>query len=208
MNERSDAIHMALTPVPHPVTGLLPASHSGQAGPSGAPLSPVALAPLSPEVADFQDYRAYLTAWFQWKKQVQPHFSGAVFAKKAGFNSHTLLGMVIRGQRNLSSTSIRSFCRALGLQGREATHFEKLVLLNQARNADDQSHYQAELHEVSKAASPQQLRTLTFAVSRKDLGKLMERIDEFERHIQAEFAGDEMDQVLVVNAALVASCNA
>ena len=37
----------------------------------------------------------------------------SIFAKKAGFNSHTLLGMVIRGQRNLSATSIRAFCRAL-----------------------------------------------------------------------------------------------
>lgn len=112
--------------------------------------APVSLAPVSPDVYAFQDFRAYLSTWFQWKKQVQPHYSGAIFAKKAGFNSHTLLGMVIRGQRNLSATSIRAFCRALGLKGKEATYFEKLVLFNQARNPDDQAYYFEQLMLVSK----------------------------------------------------------
>ena len=79
--------------------------------------SPVSLAPTSPDVYAFQDFRVYLATWFQWKKQVQPHYSGAIFAKKAGFNSHTLLGMVIRGQRNLSATSIRVFLPRAGPQG-------------------------------------------------------------------------------------------
>ena len=111
MTERTDS--SLQTPVLQPphVGGLMPLPPLSQ--------SPVSLAPVSPDVYAFQDFRAYLTAWFQWKKQVQPHYSGAIFAKKAGFNSHTLLGMVIRGQRNLSATSIRAFCRALGLKGKE-----------------------------------------------------------------------------------------
>jgi uncharacterized protein (TIGR02147 family) len=123
----------------------------GQAPAAPAAQAPVSLAPTAPDLYAFQDYRAYLSAWFAWKKQVQPHYSGAIFAKKAGFNSHTLLGMVIRGQRNLSATSIRSFCRALNLKGKEATYFEKLVLFNQARNPDDQSYFFEQLLQVSKA---------------------------------------------------------
>jgi uncharacterized protein (TIGR02147 family) len=147
MTERTDSTPLAHTPSSQPLAGLL----SPQAIQSLS-VSPPTLgaASVSPDVYAFQDFRAYLTAWFQWKKQVQPHYSGAIFAKKAGFNSHTLLGMVIRGQRNLSATSIRAFCRALGLKGKEATYFEKLVLFNQARNSDDQAYYFEQLLLVSK----------------------------------------------------------
>jgi uncharacterized protein (TIGR02147 family) len=124
-----------------PVSGMQPLS----------PAPAVGVTLPTPEVHAFQDFRIYLAAWFQWKKKMQPHYSGAIFAKKAGFNSHTLLGMVIRGQRNLSATTIRAFCRALGLKGKEATYFEKLVLFNQARNQDDQAYFFEQLVQVSKS---------------------------------------------------------
>jgi uncharacterized protein (TIGR02147 family) len=105
---------------------------------------------LGPDVFGYQDFRVFLADWLQWKKNLQPHYSGALFAKKAGFNSHTLLGMVIRGQRNLSPTSIRAFVRALSLRGKEANCFEKLVLFNQARNAEDKAYYLEQLIAVSR----------------------------------------------------------
>src|SRR5690242_6188056 len=66
-----------------------------------------------PDIYDFQDYREFLKTWFEWKKTIQPEYSGAVFSKMAGMNSHTLLGMVIRKKRNLSYQSIRNFTKAL-----------------------------------------------------------------------------------------------
>jgi uncharacterized protein (TIGR02147 family) len=105
----------------------------------------------SPSVFDFRDYRPYLGQWLQWKKQENPQYSGAIFAKKAGLKAHSLLGMVIRGERNLSYEPIRGFTRALGLKGRETAFFEKLVLFNQARSSDDKRVY---FEELLAAAQP------------------------------------------------------
>ena len=193
MTERIDSIGRVPTTLQPPYSG---------SGHVPVQRSHVALAPNPPEVYAFQDFRAYLTAWFQWKKQVQPQYSGAIFAKKAGFNSHTLLGMVIRGQRNLSATSIRAFCRALGLKAKEAIYFEKLVLLNQARNSDDQAYYFEQLQQVTRASH--EMATLTLAMDRKVLHQLMDRIDEFRKQISSEFSviEREADLVVAVNMAV------
>ena len=102
-----------------------------------------------PELFSYLDYRVYLSAWFQARKLFQPGYSGALFAKKAGLQSHTILGMVIRGDRNLSSDSIRGFIRALGLKSKEALYFEKLVLFNQSKNSEDRAYYFEQLSSVS-----------------------------------------------------------
>lgn len=155
------------------------------------PVLPV-LKEAGPDVYAYRDYRRFLTDWFAWKKSVQPHYSGALFAKKAGFNSHTLLGMVIRGQRNLSPTSIRAFCRALGFKAQEGTYFEKLVLFNQARNPQDQAYYQAQLSaaaEDSKSADGQG-PSLTLTVDARDLPRLKERLEACLEGFARELGGD------------------
>jgi uncharacterized protein (TIGR02147 family) len=99
------------------------------------------------------NYREYLAQWFACRKRLQSQYSGAIFAKKAGLNSHTLLGMVIRGDRNLSADTTRAFVRALGLKGREALYFEKLVLFNQSKNSEDRAFYFDQLCSISSASS-------------------------------------------------------
>lgn len=99
----------------------------------------------APSVFDFKNYREYLAAWFEWRKEVQSNYSGALFAKKAGLASHTLLGMVIRGQRNLSYSTMRAFARALALKSRELKYFEHLVFFNQAKTAEDKSFHLEQL---------------------------------------------------------------
>lgn len=94
-----------------------------------------------PSVFDFQDYRRFLKEWLFWKKQVQPGYSATIFARKAGIKAHTLLGMVIRGERNLSFETIRHFGKGVGLSQPELSYLEKLVLFNQARTSEDKAHY-------------------------------------------------------------------
>jgi uncharacterized protein (TIGR02147 family) len=102
-----------------------------------------------PSVAEYDCFREYLSDWFAWKKTRNPSYSGALFAQQAGLSAHTFLGMVIRGQRNLGHDAIRAFVRALELNGREAIYFEKLVLFNQAKKADDKAYYLEQLQAVS-----------------------------------------------------------
>jgi len=108
--------------------------------------------PVEPRIADYNNYRTYLSDWFAWKKGRNPAYSGATFARQAGLGAHTLLGMAIRGQRNLGPDTIRAFSRALSLKGREAVIFEKLVLFNQSRKPDDKAFYLDQLHSVSQGA--------------------------------------------------------
>jgi uncharacterized protein (TIGR02147 family) len=102
-----------------------------------------------PNVFSYQNYRTFLENWYAWKKSEHSNYSGAVFAKKADVKSHTLLGMVIRGKRNLSYKTIRAFLKALGLQTKENIYFEKLVLFNQSQSKEDKAQFFDELHSVS-----------------------------------------------------------
>ena len=104
----------------------------------------------APRVFDYDNYREFLSDWFSWKKSSSPSYSGAVFARKAGLSAHTLLGMTVRGQRNLSHDTIRAFTRALELKTREALFFEKLVLFNQSRSGEDKAYYLEQLLSVSQ----------------------------------------------------------
>ncbi len=101
----------------------------------------------------YLDYREYLAQWFRARKSLERGYSGAVFAKKAGLGSHTLLGMVIRGERNLSPSTIRGFVRAIGIKGKESLYFEKLVLFNQAKNSEDRAYYFDQLCAASGGSS-------------------------------------------------------
>jgi len=115
---------------------------------------------LKEGIFSYLNYREFLAHWFQAKKEVQQGYSGAMFAKKAGIGSHTLLGMIIRGDRNLSAETIRAFIRALGLKGKEALYFEKLVLFNQSKNSDDRSFYFDQLSSVNGNGGASPLVTL------------------------------------------------
>ena len=101
----------------------------------------VSVGQSEPCVFGYLDYRVYLTDWHAWRKGKQASFSGALFAKKAKLRAHTLLGMVIRGQRNLSQNTVAAFVRALGLSAKRAVYFEKLVFYTQAKHPDDREIY-------------------------------------------------------------------
>ncbi|MEK6705272.1 MAG: TIGR02147 family protein [Bdellovibrionota bacterium] len=121
--------------IPNEIQGEMQTREDGSKTPP--PLAPAVM----PELFCFQDYRKFLKEWFEYKKRVQPGYSGALFARQAGLSSHTLLGMVIRGERNLGYETIRSFIKALNLKAREKIYFEKLVLFNQAKSSEDRADY-------------------------------------------------------------------
>lgn len=113
-----------------------------------------------PNVFSYKDYRQFLNDWHEWKKSENSNYSGALFAKKAEVKSHTLLGMVVRGKRNLSYKTIRAFLKALGLETKENIYFEKLVLFNQAHSKEDKSAFFNELHTVSSGEGKKLLTEL------------------------------------------------
>jgi len=118
-----------------------------------APSKPLP-SPKLPIVFDYLDYRKFLADWLSFKKAVQPHYSSTIFSRKAGINSHSLLGMVIRAERNLSAETSRGFTRALELKGASAVFFERLVFFSQAKRAEDKFHYLQQMHDSLPSKAP------------------------------------------------------
>lgn len=110
---------------------------------------------VSPVIYDYLDYREFLNDWITWKKQVMSGFSGAAFARKAGFKSHTLLSLVARGERNLTYKTIRSFAKGLGLSVKEKLYFEKLVLFNQSQKDEERLEFMNELSMLASKSDRQ-----------------------------------------------------
>lgn len=94
-----------------------------------------------PDVFDYTDYRAYLADCYREKKQLNPHFSYAVWSGKVGFGNKGFLHNVIHGTKNLSKQSVVKISRSLKHTKAEADYLENLVFFNQAVDRDERNHF-------------------------------------------------------------------
>lgn len=83
------------------------------------------------------EYRAFLREYFQEQKRARKSFSHRYFARLAGFESSGFLAHVMAGERNLTETSIRKICKAMGFKGTASTYLENLVHFNQAKTPEE-----------------------------------------------------------------------
>jgi uncharacterized protein (TIGR02147 family) len=84
------------------------------------------------DLFSFLDYRAFLSRWFDARKEQNPRFSHRWFARLAGQKSPSLLLQIIQRKRNLTEATARSFAEAMKLDGAETAFFLALVDLDQA----------------------------------------------------------------------------
>ncbi|MGE0763925.1 MAG: TIGR02147 family protein [Bdellovibrionales bacterium] len=120
--------------------------------------APVAVA--APNVLNYMDYREFLRDWLQWKKNTSPHYSGTLFATKAGISSHNLLGMVIRGERNLGLSTIHGFIKACSLKSHSALYFERLVVYCQSKDSIERAEIFEQLVQLGKKRGVENLKSL------------------------------------------------
>jgi uncharacterized protein (TIGR02147 family) len=104
-----------------------------------------------PNVFEYTDYRKYLTAWFEEKKKVQPAFSYALFAQKAGFTDRGFFHNVIHGKRDLTKESLVKVSLAIGHTKAEAEFFENLVFFNKATSLKDRNYFYEKLNGVKSS---------------------------------------------------------
>lgn len=81
----------------------------------------------APDVFEFQDYRQYLKAVFEFKKSNKPGYSLKNFAASLGFSSHSGLAMILSGQRNLRQPYLDKCIRWLKLPLKQRLYFEAMV---------------------------------------------------------------------------------
>ncbi len=94
-----------------------------------------------PSVYDYLDYRAFLRAWLSHRRAVDPGFSFATFARRAGLSRSALPNVLTQGRTPRPKT-VDAFARAMDLDPHERNFFELLVALEQA---DGPTHRRAVL---------------------------------------------------------------
>jgi uncharacterized protein (TIGR02147 family) len=98
-----------------------------------------------PAIFDYLDYRRFLADWLRAKQATSPAFSHRVFARRAGYRNPSLLGLIIRGKRNLSEGRLPGFARTLGLDADGRAYLQMLVRLDRAKTDDERNRLVAEL---------------------------------------------------------------
>lgn len=87
-----------------------------------------------PDVFAYNDYRAYLRDWYDWKKGINPRFSYRVLAEKVGFKSAGFFTQLLQGKTTMSLDLSHRFAACIGLDRRETDFFLAMVLHNQAKS--------------------------------------------------------------------------
>lgn len=92
-----------------------------------------------PSVYEYVDYRHFLRDHYAASKAEKPQYSFRYFARRAGLSSSNFLKLVMDGKRNLGTTTIPKFTKALKLDSDEAAFFADLVALDQAETVTERN---------------------------------------------------------------------
>jgi uncharacterized protein (TIGR02147 family) len=98
-------------------------------------------------IEQYDDYRIFLSDWFEDRKKRFPFFSNRYFCQKAGIKSPSLFSEVVKGARNLTDQTIEKFIQGCGLTDSDAAFFKILVHLNQTQDPKERDLYTAELRK-------------------------------------------------------------
>lgn len=115
------------------------------------------------DVFRYQDYRAFLAAFYALKKKTSG-LSYRRFSATVGLGAPNYLKLVIDGKRNLSSNMAARFAKACKLQGESAEYFCLLVDFNQAQTDEERNSRQEQLVRFSRyrQAQPIELAQLDY----------------------------------------------
>jgi uncharacterized protein (TIGR02147 family) len=94
-----------------------------------------------PNLFLYADYRQFIKDYIAVKKDSNSKYSFRYYSRRAGFSSTNFLSLVVKGHRNLSSTSIGKIAKGFGLNKQEWSFFENLVLMNQACSHEEKDLY-------------------------------------------------------------------
>lgn len=97
-------------------------------------------------VFEYDNYRAYITAYVEEKKVQNSGYSYRFIAQKLSCNPG-FFNRVVRGERNLSGDYLIRLIELFGLKGRERTYFELLVQYNQSKKSTEREHLYNRLRE-------------------------------------------------------------
>lgn len=89
---------------------------------------------------EYLDYRAFLRDSYQARKRSHAAFSYRYIGRKVGLDGGTV-ARILKGERKLDPALVGKLARVFGLDDRERSYFETLVLFGQARSQAEQNHF-------------------------------------------------------------------
>lgn len=93
------------------------------------------------DIFSYTNYRLFLKDFYKAKKAENPNFSYRYIAQKVGFKSAGHFTQIVKGQANISTHLLTSFCKFIKLKKREIEYFELLVYFDQAKTHEEKMHY-------------------------------------------------------------------
>lgn len=111
-----------------------------------------------PNIFKYIDYRQFLKDYYSHKKAGSREYSYQILTNKIGLCAPSHLLYIINGKRNISSKTLGSFAKALGLSDREQKYFDTLVSFNQAKNTHSRKSYYEQLLPLYKKEHGRKLK--------------------------------------------------
>lgn len=111
-----------------------------------------------PSPFEYDDFRAYLRAYYDSTKRARPSFSYRSFARRAGLRSPNHLQLVIQGKRNLTPPTAVAFSRAMQLDESEHIYFTSLAKFNQATTVSEREDAYQQMLSCRADSRAQRLR--------------------------------------------------
>jgi len=113
----------------------------------------------------FEDYRAFLRAYYVEQKGRNKGYSFRLFARHAGLASPNYLKLVIEGSRRITDKSLPNFIKGLKLTKEEEVYFKELVTFQEAKDVDTR---EVSRDELSKLRARSQKRAAELEDNRAD----------------------------------------
>jgi uncharacterized protein (TIGR02147 family) len=91
-----------------------------------------------PNIFEHTDFRSYLKAYYEEKKEKNPHYSYQLFAQKCGFKNRGFIYNVINKKEKLSKISCLQISKGTGHADSETKYFENITFYTQAQQDYEQ----------------------------------------------------------------------
>jgi uncharacterized protein (TIGR02147 family) len=107
-----------------------------------------------PPIFTFFDFRAYLEAYREKRKELEPGFKHEYICRRLGqVNSKSYFANVVKGVKNVTPEFVNRFIDLLELDADEARYFRTLVQYNQTCNPKEKEYLLKQLIRQSAAQS-------------------------------------------------------
>jgi uncharacterized protein (TIGR02147 family) len=99
-------------------------------------------------VYEYTNFIEFLKDFMEFKKKANKSFSLRSFSRSAGFASVSLMPMLLKGQRKITTDTLHKLIQALKLNKKESEYFESLVYFNQCQDDEQRDHYFEKLRKL------------------------------------------------------------